>query len=68
MTFTLEAFATLAAMSQVNTDKVHAFISSLYVPANGGFGPKPGLGTTPPSTYHAILSLVRLGTLPDPAK
>ena len=68
MTFTLEAFATLAAMSQVDKDKIHEFISSLYVPANGGFGPKPGLGTTPPSTYHAILSLVRLGELPDPAK
>jgi prenyltransferase beta subunit len=66
MTFTLEALATLAAMPQVNADKIHAFISSLYVPANGGFGPRPGLGTTPPSTCHAILSLVRLGTLPDP--
>ncbi|MEN8207296.1 MAG: prenyltransferase/squalene oxidase repeat-containing protein [Pseudomonadota bacterium] len=66
MAFTLEALATLSAMPQVNTDRVQEFISSLYVPANGGFGPKPGLGTTPPSTYHAVLSLVRLGKLPDP--
>jgi len=66
MVSTLEALATLSAMQQVNAGKIHEFISSLYVPDNGGFGPRPGLGTTPPSTYHAILSLVRLGKLPDP--
>jgi hypothetical protein len=54
-------------MQEVNSDKVYEFISSLYVPDNGGFGPRPGLGTAPASTYHAILSLVRLGKLPDPA-
>lgn len=66
MAATLEAFATLSAMQQVNASKIHEFISSLYVSENGGFGPRPGLGTTPPSTYHALLSLVRLGDLPDP--
>jgi len=66
MAYTLEGLATLSAIQQVDKDKIHEFISSLYIPENGGFGPKPGLGTTPPSTYHAILSLVRLGTLPDP--
>jgi prenyltransferase beta subunit len=66
MAYTLEAFATLSAMQQVNADRVHEFIRSLYVSANGGFGPRPGLGTAPASTYHAILSLVRLGKLPDP--
>ena len=66
MAATLEAFATLSAMQQVNADRVHEFIRSLYVSENGGFGPRPGVGTSPPSTYHAILSLVRLGKLPDP--
>jgi geranylgeranyl transferase type-2 subunit beta len=66
MAATLEALAVLSAVQEVNSDKVHEFISSLYVPDNGGFGPRPGLGTTPPSTYHAILSLVQLGKLPDP--
>lgn len=66
MASTLEAFATLSAIQQVNADRVHEFIRSLYVSANGGFGPRPGLGTAPASTYHAILSLVRLGKLPDP--
>ncbi len=66
MAYTLDGFAELSAMPQVDEDKVHEFIRSLYIPDNGGFGPKPGLGTTPPSTYYAILSLVRLGGLPDP--
>ena len=56
----LEALAVLSAMQEVNSDKVYEFISSLYVPDNGGSGPRPGLGATPPSTYHAVLSLVRL--------
>jgi prenyltransferase beta subunit len=63
---TLEALAVLAALQEIDADRIHGFISSLYVPVNGGFGPRPGLGTTPPATYHAILSLVRLGELPDP--
>ena len=66
MAATLEALAVLSAMQEVNSEKVYQFISSLYVPDNGGFGPRPGLGSTPPSTYYAVLSLVRLGKLPDP--
>ncbi|NOQ69056.1 MAG: hypothetical protein GQ573_02970 [Gammaproteobacteria bacterium] len=66
MAYTLEGLATLSAVQQVDEDKVHEFIRSLYIPDNGGFGPKPGLGTTPPSTYYAIVSLVQLGRLPDP--
>jgi len=66
MAATLEALAVLSAMQEVNSDKAYEFISTLYVPDNGGFGPRPGLGTTPPSTYYAVLSLVRLGKLPDP--
>jgi len=66
MAATLEALALLSAMQDIDSEKVHEFINSLYVPDNGGFGPRPGLGTTPPSTYYAILSLVRLGSLPDP--
>ncbi len=64
---TLEAFTDLDALNQVNMEKVTSFINSLYVPSNGGFGPQPGYGTTPPSTYYAIVSLVQLGKLRDPA-
>lgn len=67
MAATLETFAALSAVNQADTARIQAFIDSLYVSANGGFGPRPGLGTTPASTYHAILSLVNLGKLPDPA-
>jgi prenyltransferase beta subunit len=66
MAATLDALATLSAVQEVNSEKIYQFITSLYVPDNGGFGPRPGLGTTPPSTYHAVFSLVRLGKLPDP--
>lgn len=66
MAYTLEGLAALSAVQQVDEDKVHEFIRSLYIPDNGGFGPKPGLGTTPPGTYYAIVSLVQLGRLPDP--
>jgi prenyltransferase beta subunit len=66
MAATLQALALLSAVQEIDSDKVHAFIDSLYVPDNGGFGPRPGLGTTPAGTYYAILCLVRLGSLPDP--
>ena len=66
MAATLEAFAVLSAMQEVNSEKVYEFINSVYVPGNGGFGPRPGLGTTPPSTYYALFCLVRLGKLTDP--
>jgi geranylgeranyl transferase type-2 subunit beta len=66
MASTLEALALLGAVDQIDAAKAYKFVASLYVPLNGGFGPRPGLGTTPPSTYQAILCLVRLGKLRDP--
>ncbi|MGD2062342.1 MAG: terpene cyclase/mutase family protein [Nitrospirota bacterium] len=66
MAYTLEALGMLSALEQADTTRIHDFVASLYVPDNGGFGPRPGLGTTPPSTYHAIVCLVRLGKLRDP--
>jgi len=66
MTATLEALSVLEAIQEVDAAKVYEFVGSLYIPLNGGFGPRPGVGTTPPSTYHAIACLVRLGKLPDP--
>jgi geranylgeranyl transferase type-2 subunit beta len=66
MAATLDALSILGAMQEINADKVYEFVASLYIPANGGFGPRPGLGTTPPSTFHAITCLVRLGKLQDP--
>lgn len=66
MAATLETLAVLSAVEQLNTAKIREFIDSLYVPQNGGFGPRPRQGTTPPSTFHALLGLVRLGALPEP--
>ncbi|UKL13430.1 prenyltransferase/squalene oxidase repeat-containing protein [Dissulfurimicrobium hydrothermale] len=43
--------------------KISKFVRSLYIPENGGFGPEPGLGTTPPSTYYGLFCLVELGRL-----
>jgi prenyltransferase beta subunit len=62
----LETLSLLSATQKVALDSIHAFISSLYIRDNGGFGPRPGVGASPPSTYYAILCLVRLGKLPDP--
>lgn len=64
MSEVLETMALLGALDQVNRAKVLGFVESLYVEANGGFGPRPGLGTTPPSTYHAIFCLVKMGKIP----
>jgi hypothetical protein len=50
MASTLDALSALGAIQEINAD----------------IGPRPGLGTTPPSTYHAIACLVRLGKLRDP--
>lgn len=43
--------------------KISEFVRSLYITENGGFGPEPGLGTTPPSTFYGIFCLVQLGKL-----
>jgi prenyltransferase beta subunit len=63
MAFVLKALDDLSAVKEVNQDKVYEFIESLYIPDNGGFGPKPSYGTTPPSIYEGILSLEKLGKL-----
>jgi len=66
MSEVLETMARLGSLDQLNRKKALEFVESLYINENGGFGPRPGLGTTPPSTYHAVVCLVRLGKLPDP--
>jgi prenyltransferase beta subunit len=66
LSFVLETLAGLSAVDVVNRKKVTDFIASLYIPENGGFGPEPGLGTTPPSTYHAIFCLNTLGRITRP--
>jgi prenyltransferase beta subunit len=59
----LKALTDLTALDQVNQAAIYDFVNSLYVPQNGGFGPQPGYGTTPPSTYSGIVCLVQLGRL-----
>lgn len=62
----LESLTLVGGMDQINREKILEFVSSLYIGENGGFGPQPGYGTTPLSTHHAIVALVKLGKLPDP--
>ncbi len=64
----LAALADVGRLDVVDRPEVERFVTSLYVAENGGFGPQPGLGTTPPSTYQAIACLVALGRLPAPLR
>jgi len=57
----VQALGDLDALDEVDTEKVARFVEALYIPENGGFGPSPGLGTTPPSTYQGVLCLTELG-------
>lgn len=65
MADTIETFIQLSALDQANTSKMFEFVKSLSISENGGFGPQPGLGTTPPSTYYGMVCLVGLGKLPS---
>ncbi|MGB8930936.1 MAG: prenyltransferase/squalene oxidase repeat-containing protein [Anaeromyxobacteraceae bacterium] len=64
----LASLADLGRMDLVDRGAVERFVNGLYVAENGGFGPQPGVGTTPPSTYQAIACLVALGRLPEPPR
>ena len=68
MAYMLETASILSALQQLNTEKIYDFVQSLYIPSNGGFGPSPNLGSTPPSTYYAVECLVKLGKLNDPIR
>ncbi|MDA8164557.1 MAG: terpene cyclase/mutase family protein [Desulfobacteraceae bacterium] len=68
MSYVLRTLRELKAMEVADLSKAADFVNSLYIDENGGFGPEPGYGTTPPSTYYAIVCLVQLGKFPDPLK
>ena len=59
----VDSLVALDALDEVDTAKVKGFVLSLYVPQNGGFGPSPGLGTAPPTTYQGVRCLAELGAL-----
>lgn len=63
MTYVVETASILSVLDRLNVDRIYEFLQQLYVADNGGFGPSPGLGTTPPSTYFAVVCLVKLGKL-----
>ncbi len=63
LSYVLETLADLSALDVVDRKNVTDFVESLYIAENGGFGPEPGLGTTPPSTFHAIFCLDKLGRI-----
>lgn len=68
MSYVLAGLGKLSALSKADTAKMFEFVESLYIEENGGFGPRPGLGTTPPSTFHGVLSLAKLAKVKDPLK
>ena len=59
----IQTLSMLSAVGQMDKKTVYEFVESLYIKENGGFGPQPGYGSTPPSTYYGILCLERLGKL-----
>ena len=59
----MDSLVAMDALGEVDTAKVRDFVVSLYVPQNGGFGPSPGLGTAPPTTYQGVRCLAVLGAL-----
>lgn len=63
LVFVVEAIRDLNARSQIDVDRIYEFIGSLFIPENGGFGPQPGFGSSPPSTYFALASLDAIGKL-----
>ncbi len=63
MAAVLRTLAELSSLDSIDRNAVYQFIESLYIPENGGFGPEPGLGTTPPSTYYAVACLDTIGML-----
>lgn len=63
MAAVLDTLAEVSSLRVIDKRSAYQFIESLYIPENGGFGPEPGLGTTPPSTYHAIVCLQKLDRL-----
>ena len=60
----VEALDRLEALDDVITDRLVEFVKDRYIPQNGGFGPAPGMGTTPGSTHQGLLCLEKLGALP----
>ena len=63
MAAVIDTLGELKSLNVIDKSSVYKFIESLYIPENGGFGPEPGLGTTPPSTYYAINCLSKIGKL-----
>ena len=63
MAAVIDTLAELSSLNVIDKGSVYKFIESLYIPENGGFGPEPGLGTTPPSTYQAVNCLAKIGKL-----
>ena len=58
----------MGVLPEVITEPLLKFVNARYIPENGGFGPAPGLGTAPPSTYQGIYCLTKLGKLTGEAK
>lgn len=59
----VSALVAMGVEKEVITEELVRFVLERYIPENGGFGPAPGLGTTPPSTYEALYCLATLGQL-----
>jgi prenyltransferase beta subunit len=68
MGYTIDALKLLGASSKIDLKKANGIVKQVYVKQNGGFGPIPGYGSTPDSTFLGLRLLVGAGKLKTPVQ
>ncbi len=66
MGYTIDALKLLGAKGAIDTKKANGILKQVYIKQNGGFGPIPGYGSTPDSTFLGLRLLVGAGKLKAP--
>ena len=67
MGYTIDALKLMGAKGSIDTKKANGILKQVYIKQNGGFGPIPGYGSTPDSTFLGLHLLVGAGKLKAPA-
>jgi hypothetical protein len=67
MDATIDALKLLGAKEKIDKKKAQGILRQLYIAVNGGFGPTPGYGSTPDSTFLGLHILTGTGDLKTPA-
>lgn len=66
MDATIDALKLLGAKDKIDKKKAQKILKQLYISVNGGFGPLPGYGSTPDSTFLGLHILTGMGSLKEP--